>query len=90
MGMTAELSEEFVFTYRAIFENGLTENEIDHVLVGYSNHLPKLNPDEAMDFKYMAPNHILLDIQLNPDQYTPWFKILMNSFGHLWMEKQAS
>ena len=35
MGFTTDLTELFHFIYQAPFENGLTEHELDHVLLGY-------------------------------------------------------
>ena len=37
MGMTVSLKELFTFVYKAHFDNGLTEHELDHVMVGYSD-----------------------------------------------------
>ena len=37
MGFTAKLKELFHFIYKAPFDNGLTEHELDHVMIGYSN-----------------------------------------------------
>src|SRR3989344_7340032 len=35
MEFDCELNEAFSFKYKAVFDNGLTENEYDHVLIGY-------------------------------------------------------
>lgn len=77
MGMKAQLERLFQFTYRAEFDNGLIEHELDHVLVGRSNELPNLNRDEAMDFEWMSMDSIKSEIELKPQQFTPWFRILI-------------
>lgn len=77
MGMTCELSQAFSFIYKAEFENGLTEYELDHVLVGYSDETPHLNPEEAISFQWMSLNKLKEEIINNPHQYTEWFKILI-------------
>ena len=43
MGFVSELKELFSFIYKAPFENGLTEHELDHVMIGYFNEEPIIN-----------------------------------------------
>jgi isopentenyl-diphosphate delta-isomerase len=74
MGFDTDLKEILSFIYRAEFENGLTEHELDHVFVGNFQGEPKPNPDEAGDFKWIKIEDLAKDIKQNPDKYTPWFK----------------
>lgn len=78
MGMTANLNETFWFIYKADVGHGLTENELDHVLIGFSDELPLINPDEVHDWKYAGMDQIAKDILQHPDLYTVWFKIIFN------------
>ncbi|MBF4985915.1 isopentenyl-diphosphate Delta-isomerase [Nonlabens mediterrranea] len=80
MGMTAQLKELFHFIYIAPFDNGLTEHELDHVMVGYSNEDPIINPDEVASFKWMTANDIKEDMIAQPDLYTAWFKIIFDKY----------
>ncbi|MEN8788805.1 MAG: isopentenyl-diphosphate Delta-isomerase [Flavobacteriaceae bacterium] len=80
MGFTTKLKELFSFVYKAPFDNGLTEHELDHVMVGFYNNPPMLNPDEVADWKWAKPADIKNDIQINPGQYTAWFKIIFERF----------
>ena len=75
MGMSAELFYTFSFSYRANFENGLIENEYDHVFMGSSKYFPKLNPEEAEDFKFMSIPDVIANMEQKPKKYTEWFKI---------------
>lgn len=77
MGMSAKLEPSFSFIYKAPFDNGLTEHEFDHVLIGYSDDLPVINPDEAANYSYKGLEEIKSDIKTSPEQYTEWFKILI-------------
>nr|WP_297786991.1 isopentenyl-diphosphate Delta-isomerase [uncultured Allomuricauda sp.] len=86
MGFTTELRELFNFIYKAPFDNGLTEHEFDHVMVGYFEEEPNINPDEVADWKWMFPEDIKRDIEENPDQYTAWFKIIFERFYDHLME----
>ncbi len=80
MGFTTELEELFSFIYKAPFDNGLTEHELDHVMVGYYQDDPKVNPLEVADWKWMLPEEVKTDIGLHPDRYTEWFKIIFDRF----------
>ncbi|MDE3741397.1 isopentenyl-diphosphate Delta-isomerase [Maribacter polysaccharolyticus] len=80
MGFTADLRELFSFIYKAPFDNGLTEHEYDHVMMGSYSGDPKINPEEVADFKWMSPEEIQKDIAENPEDYTVWFKIIFEKF----------
>jgi len=74
MGMTCDLSFVYSFIYRSEVENNLTEHELDHVFVGYSNQDPVINTDEVQDFRLSGVEEVLADIQARPSAYTVWFK----------------
>ena len=80
MGFTTELQETVSFIYKASFDNGLTEHEYDHVLIGTYNEEPRLNQDEVADWKWMLPEDIKHDITMHPELYTAWFKIIFEKF----------
>jgi isopentenyl-diphosphate delta-isomerase len=80
MGFTTELKELFSFIYKAPFDNGLTEHELDHVMIGYYNKEPQINADEVGNWKWMTAEEIKNDIVEEPDNYTAWFKIIFDKF----------
>ncbi|MGE4346384.1 MAG: isopentenyl-diphosphate Delta-isomerase [Flavobacteriaceae bacterium] len=82
MGFITELKELFSFIYKAPFDNGLTEHELDHVMIGYYSKEPIINSDEVETWKWMNIDEVRKDIQQNPDIYTAWFKIIFNEFYH--------
>lgn len=75
MGLKCRLSFAFSFTYRAELENGLIEHEFDHVYFGFTDKIPKPNPQEVMDWKYISVKELQKDISARPDNYTEWLKI---------------
>lgn len=75
MGLKCTLSFAFSFTYRAQLENGLIENEFDHVYFGYTDRIPKPDPQEVMDWKYISIKELQKDISARPENYTEWLKI---------------
>ncbi len=73
MGMTADLHPIGDFTYRAEFDNGLIEHEIDHVFIGAYNNGPiRPNPLEVSAIEWMDLNELFDDISNHPSRYTPW------------------
>ena len=80
MGFTTDLKETTTFIYKAPFDNGLTEHELDHILIGKYEGEPNINPDEVADWKWMSLDEVKKDIQANPDIYTAWFKIIFDKF----------
>ena len=82
MGFVVELKELFHFIYKAPFDNGLTEHELDHVMIGYSNQTPVINPEEVESWKWMTIEAIKEDMTLHPELYTVWFKIIFDKFYH--------
>jgi isopentenyl-diphosphate delta-isomerase len=82
MGFQAQLKELFHFIYKAPFDNGLTEHELDHVMIGYYNESPVINPDEVESWKWMDIDEVKADIQSYPENYTVWFKIIFEEFYH--------
>ena len=88
MGLQVPLREVFSFIYKAPFDNGLTEHEYDHVLVGYSDAQPQINPEEVASWKWLSLEAIKEDILQVPEQYTAWFKIIFEKFYHHLLSKQ--
>lgn len=78
MGMNCELNYLFKFTYKATFEDGLTEHEVDHVFFGASDELPSINKEEVETFKYVDLEALARDIKINPGIYTPWLRICLD------------
>lgn len=82
MGFQVDLKELFSFIYKAPFDNGLTEHELDHVMVGYSNQDPNINREEVEAWKWMSLEAIKHDMKDHPESYTAWFKIIFEKFYH--------
>jgi len=88
MGFTTELKNQFSFIYKAPFINGLTEHEYDHILLGYYNGQPQPNPDEVADWKWMSLEAVEKDMHHQPNNYTAWFKILLEKYLEKLRNKQ--
>lgn len=74
LGIQASLTSLGWFHYNAHFSNGLSENEIDHVLIGT---LPpsspiKPHPDEVNDYRWITIEDLQKELAAHPEQFTPW------------------
>ena len=74
MGMKCDLVAVFSFEYKAALDHGLTEWEIDHVLIGECDDTPKINRHEVESYEYVHTEWLLKDIATRPLSYTEWFK----------------
>ena len=83
MGLASVLTEIFHFTYIQELENNLTEHEIDHVFWGVTDNVPEPHPAEVMSYKYINFNDLKVDMNLNPDNYTAWFKLIFERVGEM-------
>ena len=82
MGFVCDLTEVFQFVYKAPFDNGLTEHELDHVMIGTHNGEPNVNPEEVASYKWMSLEDVKNDMEDNPQQYTAWFRIIFKEYYH--------
>lgn len=80
MGFTTDLKETISFVYKAPFDNGLTEHELDHIMIGYFEEEPAINKDEVADWKWMPLEDVKNDIEAHPGLYTAWFIIIFEKF----------
>jgi isopentenyl-diphosphate delta-isomerase len=80
MGFDTDLQYVTKFHYNVTFENGLTENEIDHIFIGYYNADPKPHPEEVSDFKWITLMDLKADIETNPNDYTYWLKYIIHNY----------
>ncbi len=77
LGISCDVNFAFSFTYRAEMQNNLVEHEFDHVYFGFTDALPRPNPLEVKDWKYVAFEELQEDIHLHESRYTEWMKICL-------------
>jgi len=75
LGFSAGLKKAFDFTYRAEFDNGLTEFEFDHVFVGSFDGMIHPDKREVSDYCYRDLDEIRADLGSQPAKYTTWFQL---------------
>jgi isopentenyl-diphosphate delta-isomerase len=75
LGFTTSLKKIFDFTYKATFDNGLTEHEFDHVFLGMYEGEIKINEYEVKEVAYKNMSEIKKLLEKKPDQFTAWFHL---------------
>jgi isopentenyl-diphosphate Delta-isomerase len=75
MGIKTMLNWVGRFHYIAHFDNGLTENEVDHVLIGtLTTPEFQVNPDEVQAYRWISFRLLQEELARAPQQFTPWLK----------------
>ncbi|WP_336689582.1 MULTISPECIES: isopentenyl-diphosphate Delta-isomerase [unclassified Chryseobacterium] len=82
LGIDVELSEKFNFIYKADVGNGLWEHELDHVFTGTFEGEFYLNKEEVEEVRYISLENLNKEISENPDNFTEWFKIILEEYKH--------
>jgi isopentenyl-diphosphate delta-isomerase len=77
MGFTTSLIKVSSFLYKNSFDNQLIEHELDHVFIGLYNPDPIPHDDEVVAWKYMSLEEIKHDITFHEDDFTYWFKLIL-------------
>lgn len=79
MGIQSELIFIDKFHYIAPFDNGLTENEIDHVFFGkLAEENFTVNSVEVSQYRWQSVSTLEADLVNNPNDYTPWLAKALN------------
>ncbi len=75
LGVETDIQEIGHFVYRHAFENGMTEYEFDHVLLGQISRETSLSPDpaEADAVEWMQADELVRQLTQIPEKFTPWF-----------------
>jgi len=84
LGFETPLKKIFDFTYKAVFDNGLTEHEFDHVFVGYYDG--EVDPDynEVEDFLFRPVEKINGWTKTHSEYYTAWFLLAFPKIYEWW------
>lgn len=75
-----ELEKIGDFMYYVELDNGIKENEFDHIYIGRYSHTPGINPDEALSYRWCSLNELIREIEQHPGQFTFWFKEIISQF----------
>ncbi|RYY91388.1 MAG: isopentenyl-diphosphate Delta-isomerase [Chitinophagaceae bacterium] len=90
LGIAADVSHVFSFTYRAEVENGLVEHEFDHVFAGQYEGGFALNPEEVAATRYISMQELEQELRDHPEHFTQWFRLVYNRVHDLWLQACAN
>ncbi len=76
LGIATGLSYLYKFVYRAEYGEIGTEHELCWVWTGRAEQ-EQINPNsnEIEDWRFVSPSLLETDLNLHPEQYTPWMKM---------------
>ncbi len=80
MGIDAPLTHVYEMAYEAHFDNGVIENEYDHVYLGRYDENPVPNADEVNDYRWISLDDLKFEMETEPEKYTFWFKKIIKEF----------
>lgn len=66
------------FIYYVDLNDDLKEHELDHLFIAICDDDPVINTQEVMNFQYMALDDLKTDVEKNSQNYTYWFKLILN------------
>jgi isopentenyl-diphosphate delta-isomerase len=76
MKLCVQLNEVGLFRYVATDSNSsLTEREIDHIFIGFTNDLPQPDPSEADSWQKVSLENLRILLKRSPETFTPWFPL---------------
>ncbi len=75
LNLDLPVEKVFSFTYKAGFDNGLTEYEYDHVFTARYDGAVDFNREEVMDTCYMSIRELKAAMEITPGKFTAWFRI---------------
>jgi isopentenyl-diphosphate delta-isomerase len=78
MGFGTELYEVFSFIYKTEFDNGLIENELDHVFFGHYDGQVSPEPSEVEGYRWIPMDELKGEMECHPESFTYWFKKCIN------------
>jgi isopentenyl-diphosphate Delta-isomerase len=82
MGLDCKLESVGSFIYQADVGDGLTEHELDHLLIGNSNLKPNPNLNEADSWKWVDVRTLQNELTDKPGDFSCWLRIIMNTQLH--------
>lgn len=90
MGMDADLHFVTSFIYRAELDNNLIEHEFDHVFMGITNEQAIPNPEEVEEWKYISLDQLEYEMQIKPESFTVWFRMIYHNVKDFLIKYQST
>lgn len=89
-GFDCPLEEQFSFTYRTVFSNGLTEYEYDHVFLGRYCGEVDFDPAEASEYRWVSFEDLKEELRKEPQKFCSWFIIAAPRIIRIIQQKESA
>ena len=66
------------FAYRADFDDGLVEFEVDHIIFGFCCGEPNPNPEEVSETRWVTPDALSNMIAEEPQHFSAWAPMVLS------------
>jgi len=70
--VASNVKEVAPYQYRFADKNGIVENEICPIFIGFTKEDPIVNPTEVENWKWIDWKEFLETVRNNPGSYSPW------------------
>ena len=74
----SDIREVDSFVYRAVFDNGLTEHEYDHVLLGRPTGELDPDPTEVSDVRWVSFTDLARELAEEPEVFSAWAPMVLS------------
>lgn len=75
LDIQADLEFVYKFSYRAQFGEHGSENELCSVYLGRTDQAHSANANEIAEARFVSIDTLSNELQTNPEEFTPWFKM---------------
>jgi isopentenyl-diphosphate delta-isomerase len=86
LGLRCPLHFLFKFQYQAQFDATGAENELCSVFIGRSTGPVKINSEEILASRWVAPEALQQELTAGAGNFTPWFVL---EWGRIWRDHRA-
>ena len=86
LGLRCPLHFLFKFQYQAQFDETGAENELCSVFIGRARDAVKVNSEEILAWRWVAPESLHAEMEAGAGNFTPWF---MLEWARVWREHRA-
>lgn len=70
------------FRYRAVDASGIVENEVCPVFRATTTDALAPNPDEVMDYQWVAPDALRTAVAATPFAFSPWIVLQLDAWAY--------
>ena len=90
LNIDAELKFVYKFRYQASFGELGSEHELCHAFLGRVSGIVRPNEEEIAAIRFVMPDALTVELEENPDLFTPWFRLEWQALTTEYAEQLAA